>query len=568
MKVLRWLCLFFATTAMAQQPPFRVRLLSLYHLQEVTIAPDGPSTLRLDGKQEKLMSTIAVRVDGGSIRIGDRAAMRVAINGPVRISGGTIRPMSVHVPLEISAVRGELRVIAVYPTEEYVAAVLQGETAGDMPPEALKALAVAIRSYATRFRERHKEEHFDFCDSTHCQYLRTDVSPAVQQAVTQTANELLWDRGSPLAAYYHKDCGGRTEDVASVWPDQRSAALVAHEDPYCKRVSKDWSAELTREEIAKALEAAKLQVPVKWDRIVVTSHTASGRVQRLEFRVGESQQRATMSASSFRFALGHALGWNTLKSDWYEVSGNGDRFVFRGRGVGHGVGLCQTGAAEMARSGKNYREILAFYYPGTANAASAQGIPWISRAGKVDVRAVNIPDAERVLPASEEALAWASQKSGLVLSGRAAVDVYPTVEMFRNATGEPGWVAASTRGDHVRIQPPSVLGSRLRSLLRHEFLHLLVESNAKPGTPLWFREGLVLYLGDESRSSVVHPMTTDEMSHAIETRSDEASVRRAYEAATTRVAAFAKQYGVRELLRWLRSGIPNDVAVSSDKVAQ
>jgi len=569
MKLIRWLFLFFAASSMAQQPPFRVRLLSLYHLHDVNIAPEGPVSLQLLGKQEKLTNLLTVRVEDGSIRVGDRVVRQLAVDGQVRISGGTIRSMSVRVPLEISAVHGELRVIALYPTEVYVAAVLQGETAGDMPPEALKALAVAIRSYATKFRERHKEEHFDFCDSTHCQYLRTDVSAAVEQAVSQTANELLWDRGSPLPAYYHKDCGGKTEDVAAVWPDQRSAALVSHDDPYCRQVSKSWTAELGRAEIAQALAAAKLQVPEKWDRIAATAHTPSGRVQELEFRVGDSQQRATVSASSFRFALGRAMGWNTLKSDWYEVNGGGERFVFTGRGVGHGVGLCQTGAAEMAHEGKSYRDILAFHYPGAAIGASAQGIPWITRAGaKVDVRAVNASDAERVLPSTEEALGWASGRSGLALIGRAAVEVYPTVEMFRNSTGEPGWVAASTRGNHVRIQPPAVLGAKLSSLLRHEFLHMLVESNAKPGTPLWFREGMVLYLSGESQATVADAMTVDEIDQAIQARRDEESVRRAYRAASARVAALAKQYGNEQLFRWLRNGIPSNVVIGSDKVAK
>ena len=74
--------------------------------------------------------------------------------------------------VEISAKNGSLQVIASLPVEEYVGVVLQGETAGNMPPEALKALAVAIRSYTSRFRERHKEDGFDFCDTTHCQFLQ------------------------------------------------------------------------------------------------------------------------------------------------------------------------------------------------------------------------------------------------------------------------------------------------------------------------------------------------------------------------------------------------------------
>jgi stage II sporulation protein D len=72
-----------------------------------------------------------------------------------------------------------------------------------------------------------------------------------------------------------------------------------------------------------------------------------------------------MSASTFRFAVDRELGWDKIRSDLYEVRGTGDHIIFSGRGSGHGVGLCQTGAEEMARQGKSYREILSFYYPGT-----------------------------------------------------------------------------------------------------------------------------------------------------------------------------------------------------------
>src|SRR5207244_2165783 len=78
----------------------------------------------------------------------------------------------------------------------------------------------------------------------------------------------------------------------------------------------------------------------------------------------------------------------------------------------------------------------------------------------------------------------------------ARIKVFPTVAAFRDATGEPGWVAASARAAVLRIQPVAALRSRgsLESTLRHEILHALIESRARPGLPIWFREGLVEYL--------------------------------------------------------------------------
>jgi stage II sporulation protein D len=566
-----WLGLLLATSAFAQQPPFRVHLLSLYHLQQVAIVPSGETFVRRQGNGDRqpLRGPLAISAQSELVNVGGTTSAAVFLDGTFTISGDSTRPIHLHVPVEISAHDGELRVIGLFPTEDYVAAVLQGETAGDMPPEALNALAVAIRSYATHFRDRHKEEGFDFCDTTHCQYLRTDISPMVKAAAERTANELLWDRGSPLAAYYHKDCGGRTEDVAAIWPDQKSPALISHEDPYCTRISKPWRSELSRADINRALASASLQVPPTWDRITIGERTPSGRARTLNFIVGNSQQHTTVAASSFRFALGRGLGWNTLKSDSYEVSSAGDHVIFTGRGTGHGVGLCQTGATEMAKEGKTYREILAFYYPGAVIGSSAQAISWTTaHEAEFDIRSVNAADATSVADDAKTGLAWAKQQTGLS-AGRPTIDVYPTVAMFRNSTGEPGWVAADTRGDHIRIQPPDVLKDRLPALLRHELLHLLVESNAKPDTPLWFREGLVLYLSGENGKPVTAQMTPSQIDDAIQSRRSEKEVKQAYAAAAALVQRLDQQHGRAQVMTWLRTGLPADLlAVPADKVAQ
>ena len=89
--------------------------------------------------------------------------------------------------------------------------------------------------------------------------------------------------------------------------------------------------------------------------------------------------------------------------------------------------------------------------------------------------------------------------------------VYATVAEFRNSTGEPGWVAASTKGKTIQMQPPDVLrdAGTLDSTIHHELLHMLIDSYARPGTPLWFREGLVLYLTSPSDASHRRPRRDD-----------------------------------------------------------
>jgi stage II sporulation protein D len=547
----------------AQQPDVRVRLLSLYHLSEVKIEPVTAVKIVAGETKETKRLGFGVRIAGGSVEADGHASEKLTVSGDFRIVADPIPAQHLRGTLEISAKENFLLMIASLPVERYVAAVLQGETAGAMPPEALKAMALAIRSYTARFRERHKNSGFDFCDTTHCQYLRLEPHRAALAAVEETTGEMLWNRGSPLAAYYHQDCGGHTEAAAVAWHDQGSAALASHVDPYCVRNAQSWRSEVTRVDLDRAMAKADLHVPPRWSRITITQRTPSGRARTLLFSVG-TQPGVLVSASSLRFAVGRSLGWMTLKSDLYEVMARGDRFVFTGKGMGHGVGLCQIGATEMARQGKNHHEILEFYYPGAPEGRSARGIPWtVLEAQGFDMRVVNAGDAAIVGAVGRTAMEWAQQRAGLTLPMRPMIEVFPTVAMFRDTTGEPGWVAASTRHQRVRLQPPKILAGRLEGVLRHEFLHMLIESHAVAQTPMWFREGLVVYLGGEPPVPARAEMSPAQINATITSRAGEAPMRRAYAQAAATVRDLEQRHGRAQLMEWLSRGLPNNLGGSA-----
>ena len=105
--------------------------------------------------------------------------------------------------------------------------------------------------------------------------------------------------------------------------------------------------------------------------ITIRQRTDSSRAKPLDLE-GDGRPVA-ISASSFRFAIGRTLGWNTLRSDRYEIENGDTRIHFAGTGEGHGVGLCQHGADDMGAEGYAYRDILAFYYPGTTVALTGSG---------------------------------------------------------------------------------------------------------------------------------------------------------------------------------------------------
>jgi stage II sporulation protein D len=136
--------------------------------------------------------------------------------------------------------------------------------------------------------------------------------------------------------------------------------------------------------------------------------------------------------------------------------------------------------------------------------------------------------------------------------GTIEIRVYPDVETFRNATGEPGWVAAHTAGRRIDLQPAGVLRGKgvLESTIRHELLHVFVEAQARPGLPVWFREGLVGYLERGGRPGPGEVADSD-----LQQTEDAVRARRAYAAATQRVVLLVQQNGAATVMGWLRSGV-------------
>jgi stage II sporulation protein D len=378
--------------------------------------------------------------------------------------------------------------ILTLPLEDYVAGVMSGEASTMKSPEALKALSIAIRTYSVKFRGRHKEDGYDFCSTTHCQNFRMS---AANDAADATAGEMLWRRGELSDAYYSKDCGGTN-------------------DKYCPR--EPWTSRFTPEELTRALRAEGLKAPEHW-RIEVTRKNGP-RASRL--RLGDN---IDISAEPFRLAIGRTLGWNRLKSDFYNVEG----FTFTGRGTGHGEGLCQLGAERMPGT---YKEILSAFYPGSQIGLTAQGIDWHRMGGeRADVWAPS--DRADLVSLADVLVREAEASTGLKIAVRPRVEVFPSLTVYRNATGEPGWVAASTKGRVIRMQPAAAD----RATLRHEMYHVLIESNSRVSLPLWFREGLALSLGGGPKN----------------------------EDYRERVDSCLKRYGKATVLGWLATGLPDDV---------
>jgi stage II sporulation protein D len=464
-----------------------------------------------------LHAPAVVRINNVEYR-ADRPVSRT-FTGPLQLDAAGSPRIALEGPLDLAARDGRLQLTLHIPLEEYVAGVLAGESSIFKSEEALKAMAVAARTYAVRHRGRHRAEGFDFCDTTHCQDLRLAArSERLRAAVEATEAEMLWYDGAAADTLYSRHCGGTTEAGDAPYLRQQS-------DTFCLATGRaEWHCELRKQDLGGA--------------VTILRRTSSGRVAELRAagrRIG---------AEEFQLSVGRALGWDTIRSTFYDVADRGDRILFQGYGSGHGMGLCQIGAEQRGLAGHGYRQILAFYYPGTTPGVGAQGFRWTRMDGeRVEVWSTRPNEDRDAVVASDRAVREAESRSSIRIDARPRVRIYPTVAAFRDATGEPGYVAASTIGRTVRMQPvgPMRASARLEVTLLHEMLHVAIESQAGPKTPQWFREGLVLYLA----GSPLPPANGG---------GPEQELRREYQSALARVRALVDRNGRATVMQWLRSG--------------
>jgi stage II sporulation protein D (peptidoglycan lytic transglycosylase) len=559
-SVVCFLLLLTTLSGTAQTNNVKVRLYSLHHESHIKlIATHGNFTWKnCEQCPANPANSLIVEAGEKTLKINgkDQGYSRILIGGDYRLLPE--EGLSLSLPLEIKAAKNQMTVLASVPLEDYVAAALAGESGNFKYPESLKAMAVAIRTYAAHFRDRHQGDGFDFCDSTHCQALNfKGISPEARAAAHATAGEMLWYQGLPAATFYDQNCGGMVASAQEAWPTMHAPYLKQHADEFCLRGTPlPWKAELKRNEVDRVLREQGLKIPENWNTVEIASRTASGRVSRLAFHGPAGAQ--IVSASSVRFAIGRGLGWNQVRSDLYEIETTPDAVIFTGHGAGHGVGLCQSGAEEMAKEGKNYREILAFYYPGTSLGLTAQGLAWRKlESDRFELLSTQPEQDKELLQSAEKTLSQVESDLGWKLDFKPQLKIYPTLDVYRNSTGQPGWVAAVTRGHIISMQPVATLRQKqvLDSTLRHEFTHLLVEAHAHPGTPLWFREGLVLYLSDPGHNAEPVQMSDAELESAFRHPEDRQQMERAYAAARTRVAQMVQQNGRQAVLQWLAQGL-------------
>ena len=256
---------------------------------------------------------------------------------------------------EIEVWKGQkgLYVINEIPLEEYVKDVVIAEVGKSWEIEAIKAQTVVARTYAVYHKKAKENSYYHLTSSVlHQAYKGNSPNARIAYAVEKTSGEILTFNGKPIEALYHSTCGGKTEVPENVfgksYPYLRSVESSCESSPYWV-----WERKIPLYEIEKGLKMSGIK------EIGIISYTSTGRVKELEINT-ESEQ-ITLGSNELR----RLLGWQRVPSTNFSMIRDGDSIIFKGKGHGHGVGLCQWSTLEMAKKGKNYREILSFFYPGT-----------------------------------------------------------------------------------------------------------------------------------------------------------------------------------------------------------
>ncbi|MGI6113904.1 MAG: SH3 domain-containing protein [Mahellales bacterium] len=410
------LCLFIILTLMPQDvqgssgySTIKVGLTRLPSSSQVTFTVNG--SYSVSGDDNTVLAnkrTYQVKVENGKLALYDGQTLIKRYSSPLKLIAGAYNtsnslkvsgssyPYCGNMIFNISG--SKIFLINEVGFEEYILGVLPGEMPKTWPKEALKAQAVAARSYTLSNRGRHSSAGYEICDDEHCQvyigYIGSSNLGNVGAALAETRGEYLTYNGKPISAFYSSSNGGITESVNNAWGTSNLPYLVVKEDPYdtayrnqavvikkespgstlCNSIKTIISTKKLLNNKGCSLEPSDITVK-KINNLEITQYNKTGgraaqavlevtlEVKRLD---NGAKEEITQSITLVRGEIRTVLGLRSLLIVEFEDSEDSYRLVTNG--YGHGIGIGQYGAKGRAEAGHKYRDILNFYYPGTSMA--------------------------------------------------------------------------------------------------------------------------------------------------------------------------------------------------------
>jgi len=357
--------------ALSGENPVRVRLFCHQQVQTCSLRAEARMALADESGAERALiragHAVSVRCQGDALLVEHSSKRFSAEIIRARSENGLIRVMDRPYRGEISLrnSNGTIVLINILPLEDYLRSVVPAEIPRSFHPEAIKAQAALSRTIAINWAGRHAKEGADFCDLTHCQvYAGTSTeTPTTDAAVTQTRGLIVTYHDRRAQVFYHSTCGGHSADASRVWPGAawpgylRGVPDLLDGKPACSRSPHlTWTAAVSQQELGDSLGFPEADIRV-------ALRERCGRASEILVRWPGGEKRIT--GEQFHVLLGRKLGWARVKSAWFEVKRRDDAWAFSGKGLGHGVGLCQWGANARCLAGQSCAQVLLHYFPGT-----------------------------------------------------------------------------------------------------------------------------------------------------------------------------------------------------------
>lgn len=257
--------------------------------------------------------------------------------------------------VEITVQNGALTIINLVDINNYLSGVVESEGGGGKEIEYYKVQALMSRTYALKYKTRHQKEGFDLCDRTHCQAYHNQLrlNPMIDSAVLKTEGMVMVDQHNQLVdAYFHANCGGQTSEPDYVW-NNKIPYLSTFKDTFCIYTKQaTWERRIPQTEWLEYL-VSNFHYPVN-DSVLGP----------MIYTFNQPDRCAFYQYPWLGIPLRDIRENFKLKSTFFNCYPEGTDVILRGRGYGHGVGLCQEGAMKMAKFGFNYIQIALYYFPG------------------------------------------------------------------------------------------------------------------------------------------------------------------------------------------------------------
>ena len=334
-----------------------------HHLGKYNVQADASIIGTLNSQQ-----FIEVELVGGKLALKyntipqgkfSRITIVASGNGAIAIKSKSpiIRERQYQDHFEISVVNGRMSIVNKVSMENYLCGVIESEGGGGRHAEYYKVQAVMSRTYALRNKSRHRKEGFGLCEGVHCQAYHNMLkyTPEIRTAVRETKDDVLVNRKKRLVTtYFSANCGGEVCDASHVW-NNSVPHVESFIDTFCIHTRQaTWTKRIPQTQFRNFL-VKQYGYPV-YDSIMA---------ERM-YSFDQENRKAFYIHPCLGIPLRDLRKEFKLKSTFFSAHPEGNQVVLEGRGFGHGVGLCQEGAMNMAKNKFTYRQIAEFYFSGVS----------------------------------------------------------------------------------------------------------------------------------------------------------------------------------------------------------